>query len=691
MGSKKIPSRRATIPSRRATATATADGHDEKNRQKLGNDNNMVRTVTSTVDADANSAFEERLKDKLTRDNNNRPKHPSASLPIDSSSRGDSESAVDAYEAKVRRKLARERKVKHLSSSMPEASMNRINSEYNLKSGKNFSELQEYNCEDETIEQETYFDASSVCFDDLFADLQKFKQENGSLTIPVSHPSFLCIIDNLSSAGFEELLKKRWDSQFAGLKAFKREHGDCLIPATHPTLGRWIMGQRNHFKLHEQRLPSSITKKRFNKMKDVGLDEFVNWKETRKTPINEKNGPPSVPAAASVARKEHIMTSAPRTAVVGEAKPVCSHVHLDNSRGNKNPHALASVSETTEFSPPQNIETSRGNTAHALMSPSESSTTSSSPFKSSFISDNLTLDQKIQMKKKSNNIKFVERGLRAHSSSEKKLNKEAVAAEMHKKRMLQRSVQRGAGRAMLKKMITEAMEMGDYMESDDKGVPKSTKESESYSYMMRSCSASNLCPGSWECSNCTYINEPVGLDPCNFCKRCNASKDQCTVFNKRKQLSKNEASLKLVDGLPPPASRATTIDEMNEASFVLGDDQHITGRSRNPFALAFLAPRATTKDDLNIDSWSELFKPSQRAPTKDDLNLESWSELFRSASSATTKDDINLESWSELSNPLAVAAMRSVADVNLRQSHKEEVRKLARQVNTERRRASSEF
>lgn len=47
-----------------------------------------------------------------------------------------------------------------------------------------------------------------------------------------------------------------------------------------------------------------------------------------------------------------------------------------------------------------------------------------------------------------------------------------------------------------------------------------------YSFMLRSSSASNLCPGSWECTHCGSLCEPVGLGKDGTtCKVCHRGKD----------------------------------------------------------------------------------------------------------------------------------------------------------------------
>ncbi|KAL7536116.1 hypothetical protein ACHAWF_005368 [Thalassiosira exigua] len=123
---------------------------------------------------------------------------------------------------------------------------------------------------------------STVSFDDVFSALRQFKQQNeGSLSIPVSHPSFLQIMDSLSSLGLDERLKERWDRGMAELRAFEKEHGHCAVPLAHPILGEWARTQREHFELYTKRLPSPLTKRQYNKLKDVGFDQVVECQESK--------------------------------------------------------------------------------------------------------------------------------------------------------------------------------------------------------------------------------------------------------------------------------------------------------------------------------------------------------------------------------------------------------------------------
>jgi len=134
---------------------------------------------------------------------------------------------------------------------------------------------------------------TTIDFDDVFTELQKYKQENnGSLSIPVSHPALSRIIDSLSelsSEGMESLSKKRWDDQMAVLKKFKENQGDINVPLSHPTLGNWVRIQREHYKLREQKMPNALTKKRFGKLKAIGFGDGGNGEKSEESGKTDGN------------------------------------------------------------------------------------------------------------------------------------------------------------------------------------------------------------------------------------------------------------------------------------------------------------------------------------------------------------------------------------------------------------------
>ena len=332
----------ASMPPQSMSSTSAADAYEEKIRRKMEAANNPTTPPRASSTSVADTSFEAKLKAKLASADNpksdslsssgrsrnsssissRRPKHLSASMPPqsmdgDGGKPGAKSSHTESYEDKIKRKMeeadknassskskqpsimktvataqamssfeaklkikseearsrtksskAKSSRPKHLSMSMPptaSASMSDVLAESN-HSGDGTS----------------YFDVSSVSFDEVFDELQKFQNlntnTNSSLTIPTSHSLFNDVIDKLGSLGLEEILKKRWEHQYEALKAYEEENGNILVPCSHPTLGKWVNVQCEQYKLYKERLPCSLSKKRYGKLKDVGFDDYVSWK-----------------------------------------------------------------------------------------------------------------------------------------------------------------------------------------------------------------------------------------------------------------------------------------------------------------------------------------------------------------------------------------------------------------------------
>ncbi|KAL7540742.1 hypothetical protein ACHAXR_010356 [Thalassiosira sp. AJA248-18] len=120
----------------------------------------------------------------------------------------------------------------------------------------------------------------SISFDAIFSELQAWQQQNnGSLSIPTSHPALSRIADALTGEGIENIVDQRWDEQLAQLREYKSENGNCNVPFSHPTLGKWVSEQRKYFKLYELRMPNPLTPARFEQLKMLSLT--VNLWEKR--------------------------------------------------------------------------------------------------------------------------------------------------------------------------------------------------------------------------------------------------------------------------------------------------------------------------------------------------------------------------------------------------------------------------
>eukprot|EP00585_Thalassiosira_rotula_P003237 CAMPEP_0196136684 /NCGR_PEP_ID=MMETSP0910-20130528/4909_1 /TAXON_ID=49265 /ORGANISM="Thalassiosira rotula, Strain GSO102" /LENGTH=712 /DNA_ID=CAMNT_0041397011 /DNA_START=3 /DNA_END=2141 /DNA_ORIENTATION=- len=182
----------------------------------------------------------------------------------------ETKSVEDAEKRGKGKRSRKGRRPKHQTASMD---MDSCDDNIRILSGEGKIESANDTCE-------IHYDDSSICFKSLFDDLQHFKEDNNSLTISISHPTFISIMDNFSAVGMEELLKKRWENQFNSLKDFTKKHGDCNVPLEHPTLGEWVRIQRGHYELYKKRLPTPLTKKRFIKLEEIlGFDEYNKPKE----------------------------------------------------------------------------------------------------------------------------------------------------------------------------------------------------------------------------------------------------------------------------------------------------------------------------------------------------------------------------------------------------------------------------
>lgn len=110
--------------------------------------------------------------------------------------------------------------------------------------------------------------------EEVLLDIQAFKHQHGSADMPISHPSFGHVLDNLIANDIEDELNKKWESQFEALKAYKDVYNDCDIPLSHPTLGDWVTRQRQ---LYAEGRNDPQSKSRFAKLKKIGFE----WEPTK--------------------------------------------------------------------------------------------------------------------------------------------------------------------------------------------------------------------------------------------------------------------------------------------------------------------------------------------------------------------------------------------------------------------------
>lgn len=151
-------------------------------------------------------------------------------------------------------------------------------------------------------------------FSEIYNLLTDFHQTNGSLSLPLSHPTTLRIIDILTSLQFEELASHRWECQFDALKEYKQNHGNCAVETLtgnssqeyDGTFREWVALQRECYKAYEEQSANlsaswvteqqrqdkphtkSLTTDRYLKLKNVGLT--VNKWEKRLLELRQYKG-----------------------------------------------------------------------------------------------------------------------------------------------------------------------------------------------------------------------------------------------------------------------------------------------------------------------------------------------------------------------------------------------------------------
>mmetsp|Transcript_7585 Transcript_7585/g.11050 ORF Transcript_7585/g.11050 Transcript_7585/m.11050 type:complete len:402 (+) Transcript_7585:2-1207(+) len=165
---------------------------------------------------------------------------------------------------------------------------------------------------------------STQSWDAYFAELESFKEANGSCNVPpdFENKHLLAWIslqrrerkkqqDGLRSSltedrmwkldglGFDWVIsasdarpakkqrlvkeekksdKEEWDLRHAELSSYKADKGDCLVPedwSENPDLGAWVVQQRFEHKKWKDNIKSSMNKARAEKLEEIGFD----WKE----------------------------------------------------------------------------------------------------------------------------------------------------------------------------------------------------------------------------------------------------------------------------------------------------------------------------------------------------------------------------------------------------------------------------
>jgi hypothetical protein len=84
-------------------------------------------------------------------------------------------------------------------------------------------------------------------------------------------------LEALHDLGFAWAKRKgqpSWDARFQELVEYHSLHGNCMVPtkyATNPALGRWVSTQRSQYKSYIDKLPTQMTKLRYEKLMTLGF------------------------------------------------------------------------------------------------------------------------------------------------------------------------------------------------------------------------------------------------------------------------------------------------------------------------------------------------------------------------------------------------------------------------------------
>lgn len=153
--------------------------------------------------------------------------------------------------------------------------------------------MQELQVKATTMDNPPPFPAAepTLPFTEIYSLLTSFHQSNGSLNLPLTHPTTQKIMDLLSSLGTEELMSDRWETNFNRLRTYKSKQGNCAIEiVTESTedseiedLKEWTVLQRECYRNYEalggatslleqrgERVPG-LSVERYLKLKNVGL------------------------------------------------------------------------------------------------------------------------------------------------------------------------------------------------------------------------------------------------------------------------------------------------------------------------------------------------------------------------------------------------------------------------------------
>ena len=133
------------------------------------------------------------------------------------------------------------------------------------------------------------WDAFSVAWDEMFAELEAYKLTNGDCTVPkkwqenpelgiwCGTQKYNYARNNLSQDRIQRLeqlgfawnqFSTAWEQMFAALTTYKQRHGDCNVPqkgADNLALGTWCSTQRRTYKSNK------LSADRYKKLMDLGF------------------------------------------------------------------------------------------------------------------------------------------------------------------------------------------------------------------------------------------------------------------------------------------------------------------------------------------------------------------------------------------------------------------------------------
>ena len=128
----------------------------------------------------------------------------------------------------------------------------------------------------------------------MFHELQKYKAENGSLSIPPGHPTYAKVIDSLTVNQVDSVIRRRWMQRFDNVKSLEQQlldgapNHESNVDAD---LGKWIQTQLDHYILYKEGLPNPLNAKQIELLEDIGLQNLLKLRSVAEgSVLNETKG-----------------------------------------------------------------------------------------------------------------------------------------------------------------------------------------------------------------------------------------------------------------------------------------------------------------------------------------------------------------------------------------------------------------